>query len=184
MSKVVHDLDSTVIACLMAGGVCVLRTDTLYGIVARAADEAAVQRVYHLKDRDEAKSPIVLIADVAQLFDPLPPAYLPLLADGWPSKTSIIIPSIHAPKWIRRENDSVAYRMPATAALRELLAITGPLIAPSANPEAHVPAMSYDEAYDYFGDAVDFYVDGGMVLDDTPSKLLALDEDGEVTRLR
>ena len=40
---------------------------------------------------------------------------------------------------------------------------TGPLIAPSANLQGQPPAKNIQEAYEYFGDAVDLYVDGGTV---------------------
>lgn len=172
------------ITTLLEGGIAILRTDTLYGLVARADDEQAVRRVYQLKDRDERKSPIVLIASVDQLYDTPPPAVAAMMRAEWPGKVSIIEPSTTAPVWLRRENDSVAYRLPDHEALRALLARTGPLIAPSANPEGHVPAMSIEEAYDYFGDRVDIYVDGGRVEDDTPSKLLRVHGDGTVERLR
>jgi len=54
---------------LLSGGIGVIRTDTLYGLVASAGNQVAVERVYALKSRDEKKSPIVLIGSVDQLFD-------------------------------------------------------------------------------------------------------------------
>ena len=57
---------------LQRGGVAVLRTDTLYGIVARADDEAAVAQVYRLKQRDSNKSPIILVADASQTYVDVP----------------------------------------------------------------------------------------------------------------
>lgn len=176
--------DQQVASLLKSGKVGILRTDTLYGLVCRADDEAAVNRVYVLKDRGEHKSPIVLIASAAQLFDQ-PPAFAnELLAQSWPGSVSIILPSTKAPKWLRRENESIAYRLPDSADLQQLIAATGPLIAPSANPEGREPAMSIDEAYDYFGESVDFYVDGGLVKDNTPSRLILVKQDGTTVRLR
>lgn len=183
--KIVTSLaDPAVAATLLRGGIVVARTDTLYGILARANDEQAVKRVFALKDRSEHKSPIVLIAAISQCYDVPSLEIRALCAERWPGPVSILVPSIDAPRWIRRENDSVAYRLPDDSALTALITQTGPLIAPSANPEAHVPAMSVDEAYDYFGDQVDIYVDGGRVDDDTPSQLLRIDEQGNVERLR
>lgn len=176
--------DREVARILKDGGIGILCTDTLYGIVARADNEAAVERVYRLKHRDEAKSPIVLISSQEQLFDRPDEAAMHLMGEHWPGKVSIIIPSAQAPTWISRGNKSVAYRIPADEALRELLLGTGPLIAPSANPEGERPAMMIDQAVAYFGDGVDFYVDEGEVLDDTPSRLLRITEGGEVERLR
>jgi L-threonylcarbamoyladenylate synthase len=176
--------DPEIARILTSGGVGVLRTDTLYGIVAKADDEAAVRRVYALKGRDDDKSPIVLIADIDQLFEKLPESHREYVGQVWPGPVSVIIPSLKAPTWIRRGNDSVAYRMPDDADLRKLLAVTGPLIAPSANPQGMQPAMNVREAKYYFGTNVDFYVDQGTVESREPSRLVCLEPDGEVTRLR
>lgn len=176
--------DPAVASSLNDGLIGIIRTDTLYGVLARAADAKAVARVYDLKSRDETKSPIVLIGDVNDLFDETGASVRDLLDSVWPGPVSVIVPSVHAPIWIRRDNDSVAYRMPADENLRELLKQTGPLIAPSANPEGESPAMDIQEAQAYFGDAADFYVDGGQVTDPTPSQLLLVKPDGEVSRLR
>lgn len=169
---------------LQNGGVGVLRTDTLYGVVARAGDEAAVERVYRLKDRDTAKSPIVLISSDEQLLDVPDEPIRRLMRDVWPGKVSVIVPSLNAPQWIARGNDSVAYRLPDDAKLRHLLEQAGPLIAPSANPEGALPAATIEEAMSYFGESVDFYVDGGTITDGTPSQLLRVDTSGNIERLR
>lgn len=169
---------------LRGGAIGILRTDTLYGLVAKADDERAVARIYAAKERGEHKSPIVLIASIDQLFDEPDRPTKRLLERVWPGPISVIVPTANAPSWIRRGNASVAYRLPDDEALRSLLAKTGPLIAPSANPEGKRPAMTIDQARAYFGDAVDFYVDEGRVEDQTPSELLRLNNSGEIERLR
>ena len=169
---------------LRAGGIAILRTDTLYGIVCDATDESAVERIFRLKGRDGDKSPIVLIHSIDQMFDTVSTTEREYLESVWPGPVSVIMPSENAPAWIHRSNESVAYRLPARDDLRRLLATVGPLIAPSANPQGQTPAMTIDEAVTYFGDQVDAYVDGGVVMDATPSKLFRFTEQGEVQRLR
>jgi L-threonylcarbamoyladenylate synthase len=152
--------------------------------VADSTNEAAVRRIYELKGRDDDKSPIVLISEISQIFDELIPEHKAYVTHAWPAPVSVIIPSRQAPTWIRRGNDSVAYRMPADDDLRRLIDQTGPLIAPSANPQGMQPAMNIREAKYYFGDNVDFYVDGGKVEDPRPSQIMKFESDGEVTRIR
>lgn len=176
--------DPAVAAMLSAGGMGILRTDTLYGVVARADDERAVARVYTLKERAEHKSPIVLIDAPSQLYDEPKADVLSFLRSVWPGPVSVIIQSKKAPTWIRRDNDSVAYRLPKHDELRALVRRVGPLIAPSANPEGKAPALSVQEAIDYFGNDVDFYVDGGTVTRTDPSQLIVVGENGNTTRLR
>lgn len=176
--------DPAVAELLKGGAIGILRTDTLYGVVAAAGNEQAVGRVYAAKERSEHKSPIVLISSVDELFDTPSEHVKALCADVWPGPVSVIIDSEDAPVWIRRGNDSVAYRLPNDPSLLALLEHTGPLIAPSANPEGSPPAMTIEQAEEYFGDSVDFYVDGGAVTLAQPSQLLRVTEDGSVERLR
>lgn len=168
---------------LKEGAVGVMRTDTLYGIVASALNEQAVERIYTLKGRTPTKPPIILVSDVKQMLTPNNEQTLAILNTMWPGKNSVIVPASDAPKWLVRSGDSLAYRMPDDVLLRAFLATTGPLVAPSANPEGAHPAMTIDEAKAYFGDLVDFYVDGGAVVDDSPSRLYRL-HGQELERLR
>lgn len=176
--------DPQVVECLCSGGIIVARTDTLYGVLARADDEHAVQRVYQLKGRSEHKSPIVLVASRDDIYDPLTDDTQHLVDDSWPGPVSVIVASTDAPVWLRRGNDSVAYRLPDNRELLTLITQTGPLIAPSANPESQIPARSIEEAYAYFGDAVDVYVDGGYIAEGRPSRLARVKPEGGVEWLR
>ena len=171
------------VTILQSGGVAVIRTDTLYGIVGRADIQATVERIYQIKGRSPDKSPIVLISDPADMFDTYSPATLEMLQSCWPGPNSIILPSRNGPTWITRGNESIAYRLPAHELLQELLQATGPLAAPSANPESSPPAMTIDQAREYFGDTVDYYHDAGPVVDQAASSLFRY-HDGDLTRLR
>lgn len=178
--------DPAVAAVLDAGGIVIARTDTIYGILARADNREAVQRVFGVKSRSDYKSPIVLIASREQMIVPLPVREYELSLKVWPGKVTIAIPvdTGSAPEWLHRGNSEFGHRMPDDDELRSLIAATGPLIAPSANRETEEPAMDIDQAKAYFGDDVDLYVDGGPVEDNTPSQLLRIDENGNVQRLR
>lgn len=181
--KILQSFDDELVTNLRSGGVAVIRTDTIYGIVARADNEMSVERIYTIKQRSPDKSPIVLLAKQESIFD-TPSAYeLAMVGDLWPGKNSIIFPSTKAPAWLDRGNESIAYRVPDDNKLRALLEKTGPLIAPSANPEGLSPAMNIQEAIDYFGDLVDIYVEDGQVTDNTPSKLFKITSEG-LERLR
>ena len=183
--KQFDSLDNPEIAGILSdGGVGILRTDTLYGVVALASNETAVERVFALKGRDDDKSPIVLIGNKHQLFDAIDQSTKDVLASVWPGPVSVIIPSVNAPDWIQRGNQSVAYRLPDNDVLQNLLNAVGPLIAPSANPQGEPPAMTVLEAIRYFGDNVDFYVNGGQVINPQPSQLLQIQSDGAIKRLR
>lgn len=171
------------IETLRSGGVAVLRTDTLYGVVGRADMQETVERIYAAKGRTPTKSPIVLISSVEQLFDRYDETTLEAVHAYWPGRHSIILPSAHAPEWITRGNNSVAYRVPGLSMLRELLEVVGPLVAPSANIEGQPPARTIEDAREYFGDFIDHYEDGGACLHVQPSNLWQY-KDGTFIKLR
>ena len=52
---------------LSQGDLVVLRTDTIYGIIALAANAAAVQKLYAARHRNPSKACIVLVADIADI---------------------------------------------------------------------------------------------------------------------
>ncbi len=171
---------------LQKEGVGVLPTDTLYGIVASAFSKKAVARIYKLRKRNVKKPLIILIHALTDLslFGVAPDAKdKKILRSLWPGKVSIIIPCRRKKfAYLHRGMDALAFRVPASPALRRFLKKTGPLVAPSANVEGEPPAKTATEAEKYFGDIIDFYVDRGH-LASQPSTLAAL-ENGRVRVVR
>ncbi|MEK7519669.1 MAG: L-threonylcarbamoyladenylate synthase [Patescibacteria group bacterium] len=171
---------------LRAGGMCVIPTDTLYGLVARAFSKQAVARIYALKKRSKKKPLIILISsarDLAQFGIQADTQTHRALSKLWPGKVSVIVPCARAQfQYLHRGTETLAFRVPKSKLLRTLLHATGPLVAPSANPEGEPPARTVREARRYFGDEVDCYVSGGRKAG-KPSTLVVL-RDGWVTILR
>ena len=54
---------------LSMGGVGVMPTDTIFGLVARAHDRDAVAKTYELKNRNVERPFLVVISDIAQIGD-------------------------------------------------------------------------------------------------------------------
>lgn len=170
------------IEALRKGAVGVVPTDTLYGVVASALDKKAVERVYALKSRDEAKACIILIHDIRDIEEvfciSLSDKEKNFLSGIWPGKVSVILPTKTKNfDYLIRNTGGLAFRVPADKELRKSLKKSGPLIAPSANPEGEEPAVSVDEAQQYFGENVDFYEDAGT-LNSEPSTLIRLTKKG------
>lgn len=168
---------------LKKGGVGIILTDTIYGLVGRANSRHAVTRIYRLKKRRPDKPFIILISSYADLGK-FEARRLAALEKYWPGKVSIIFPAPSPKfKYLHRGSGSLAFRMPRSAKLRAFLKKTGPLVAPSANPEGKPPAAGVLEAEKYFGDKVDFYLDGGKRTG-KPSKLIRIDAAGNMQILR
>ncbi len=65
------DFENDIVRSLEAlrnGGTILYPTDTIWGLGCDATDAAAVKKIYDLKQRDEAKSLVVLMADVKDLI--------------------------------------------------------------------------------------------------------------------
>lgn len=188
--------DESLVKVLREGGVAVMPTDTLYGIVGRAQSLSAVNRIYKLRKRAPDKPCIILIGNIDELekfsialsekqkskikeywpFD--------LACDFQPEPVSIVLDCPdEALSYLHRGAKTLAFRLPSSQPLRDLLIKTGPLIAPSANLEARPPSETIAEAKKYFGDEVDLYVDGGTIKGKA-SKIIKLHKDGSVDVLR
>jgi L-threonylcarbamoyladenylate synthase len=172
---------------LKNGGVGVLATDTLYGLVALTFNQSAVERVYTLKERTPSKPCIILISafeDLALFGANLSEAQRKALAPHVPGPVSFILPcGATAPEYLHRGTHTLAFRIPRDEKLRDFLKQSGPLIAPSANPEGSPPATTIEEARNYFGDRVDFYHDGGKRAGKA-STLISFSEHDEIVVLR
>ena len=184
------------VAILKSGGVGILPTDTVYGLVACANHQVAVQRMYALKQR-EHKPGTIIVANIDQLVSlGIKRRYVTAVEQWWPNPLSIVIPASDTPPYLRQGQSSLAFRIPDSPHLRDMLDQTGPLVTSSANDPGQPTANTVQEAIKYFGDTVDFYVDGGDLSGRAPSTIirvvddaievlrpgaLAIDENGRIT---
>lgn len=165
------------------GSIGVIPTDTVYGVVARAADRTAVARLYDLKHR-ERKPGTLIAADIDQLVSlGIKRRYLKAVEQFWPGAVSVVIPVGPELEYLHQGMGSLAVRIPDHQPLRQLLLMTGPLLTSSANQPGEPPATTAAEARNYFGTAVDFYDDGGDLSGALPSTVVRMVDDAiEVLR--
>ncbi len=144
------------------GGVIVYPTDTVYGVGGDPFNINTVNRVTHLKGRRGSPYPILVssIDNALRLLE-ASDAMVMLMERFWPGGLTIVgkarygIPGNFF-------MDTIGMRMPGHRRLLKLIEEAGGyLIGTSANISGKPPAKSIDEAKDYFGDAVDLYIDGG-----------------------
>jgi len=161
----------------------VIPTDTVYGVVARAADPVAVTRLYHVKRRDH-KPGTVIAASIDQLVElGLKRRYLTAVEQWWPAPLSVVIPCGDELTYLHQGKRSLAVRIPDNAELRAVLERTGPLLTTSANHPGKPTANTVEEARAYLGDEVDFYKDGGDLSGHEPSTVVRIIDDAiEVLR--
>jgi L-threonylcarbamoyladenylate synthase len=186
--------DQKLIDTLKNGGVAVMPTDTIYGVVGRAENEDTVNRIYAIKKRQPEKPCIILISNITELANfsaEITLAQKEKLEIYWSFDSaqdfrpvSVILDCTYDRfSYLHRGTQTLAFRMPAQKELQNLLKETGPLIAPSANPEGLPPAKNTEEAKKYFGESMDIYADGGEIAG-SPSKVIKLHKDGTESILR
>jgi len=178
--------DKNLIKIIRSGGVGILPTDTLYGLVCRAQDDIAVKRLYKVRKRNPKRPCIILISKISdlKLFGiKLEKFEKEFLKKYWPGAVSVVLECKDKKfQYLHRGTKTLALRLPKSESLQKLISKTGPLLAPSANPEGMSPALTISEAKKYFTDQVDFYVPAGK-LNKKASTLVRL-KDGEVEVLR
>jgi L-threonylcarbamoyladenylate synthase len=119
-------------AILIAGGVALLPTDTIYGLHALAANRQAVDRIAAIKERPGDKAFVIIAASIEQL-EAMKVTVPDALRTIWPAPLTAILPA---------GTSTIAARVPDLAWLRELLVRTGPLISTSANRSGEPPITS------------------------------------------
>ena len=191
-------MNKEIIEKLKNDGVGILPTDTLYGLVGSALSKKAFDRIFELKKRNPKSPFIILINSIEdlKLFGIKPNKFeLEVMEKYWPARiatqsvaggpgpVSIVLNcSDDKFSYLHLGTKTLAFRMPDKEDLLELLKETGPLLAPSVNHPGEKEALTIEESKAYFGDGVDFYVDGGK-LESLPSTLIKI-EGGKIVVLR
>ncbi len=178
--------DQKLIDILNNGGIAVIPTDTIYGIVGDALNKKTVERIYKIKKRTPEKPLIILISEYTDLekFGILINSYQKkFLSKYWPGPVSVALPSkLSSLKYLDRGTGYLAFRMPNNKDLQTLISNTRPIVAPSANPEGETPASNIKMATKYFGKKIDYYLDEGHI--ESPASTLVLLEKDKYIVLR
>ena len=156
-----------VITELKNGGIAIVPTDTVYGIICSAQNKKAVTKLYKVKQRDAGKPCIILVTNLQQVESfgvVIGQTQKEFLNKYWPGAVSVILPtSSKKYEYLHRGHGSIAFRMigPRSRNLYKIIESIGPVLAPSANPQGMPVATCENKAKRYFGDKVDAYLCGG-----------------------
>jgi L-threonylcarbamoyladenylate synthase len=157
---------------LRDGAVIAFPTDTLYAIGARAADPAAVGRLYQVKRRPSTQPMVWLVRDRAQVerFALVSVAATELMGRFWPGPLTLVLPARDP-----RDGSTIAVRAPDhDVALALLTALGEPIASSSANPAQQPPPVDADQVIAGLGDRLDLVLDGGPCRLGQPSTILDL----------
>ena len=153
-------------ACLKAGKLLGLPTETVYGLAADADNDAAVAQIFAAKGRPADHPLIVHVVGapaVAHYAVDIPEFAHHLTQAFWPGPLTLILkrqPDVSDA--VTGGQDTVGLRVPGHPLALELLkAFGGGVAAPSANRFGHVSPTAAQHVHDELGNAVSMVLDGG-----------------------
>ena len=152
---------------LRSGGLIGLPTETVYGLAADAANDAAIARIYQAKGRPKFNPLIAHVADIEMALREgvFCPEARALVETHWPGPLTLVVnvaPTGTVSELARAGLDSVALRMPNHAIPIQLIStFGGPLVAPSANPSGKISPTTMTHVLEDMGEHIDLIFDGG-----------------------
>ena len=163
---------------LLAGGVAVIPTDTVYGLAAHPGFPEAVDRLYTIKGR-EAKKPIALLAadvEAVERFGFRITDKALELVKHWPGGLTLILSKSTLNSQLSTLSSAEGFRVPDHDWTRRLLAKCGGLLrVTSANLSGQRAATDAPAALADVGLSADIVVDDGISPGGVPSTVVKVD---------
>ncbi len=151
---------------LRSGQLVAIPTETVYGLAANALDEAAVARIFEVKNRPRFDPLIVHLPHADQLdqYAAEIPAKALLLAQTFmPGPLTLLLPKRpEIPDLVTAGAALCAFRVPLHPVAQALLqSLPFPLAAPSANPFGYISPTTAAHVAQQLGDKIPYILDGG-----------------------
>lgn len=149
------------------GGLVVLPTDTVYGLVCDFRNREAVQAVYRVKKRAKDLPLILLLHDMGQVseyVEDIPELAARAMQAFWPGPLTVVLrEQREATRAVRAKKDTLGLRLPAHMVPRAIAERFGaPLASTSANPSGHPPATTAQQVADHLAGQIHLILDGGL----------------------
>jgi len=147
----------------LEGKVWFIEADTMAGLSCLAKDEAAVERVTKIKQRDLSKVGYIVLIDSVERIEEfgiyLSSEEKELMNRVWPGQYTIVTKTVPTKfQHVTSINESVGFRVPDDEGLLSLLREIGPMVSTSCNRSGSPAITDVEEARVEFGDEIDHYV--------------------------
>ena len=155
------------IALLTRDDVVAIPTETVYGLAGNALSDAAVRKIYAIKNRPLHNPLIVHVAEVFRIADiahDIPELAWQLLERFSPGPLTLLLPKKPViSDLVTAGLPRVAVRIPAHPLALELLRnLDFPLAAPSANPFGYISPTAPEHVLKQLGGKIAYILDGGV----------------------
>lgn len=173
---------------LKNGGIVGMPTETVYGLAADARNTQAVKAIFTAKGRPQ-DNPLIVHISTIEMLPPLvkeiPEIAARLAERFWGGPLTMIFPKSDViPATTSGGLDTVAVRMPSSAAARALIDCCGfPLAAPSANLSGSPSPTTAQHVYNDMNGRIPLIIDGGECPCGVESTVICFDK-GRIRILR
>jgi L-threonylcarbamoyladenylate synthase len=175
---------------LNQGGIILYPTDTIWGIGCDATNAEAIKNIYALKQRDDSKSLIILLAEAKDVFKYVAnphPDIVHIIGKFERPTTVIYEQAIGLPNNLINTDGTIAIRITKDPFCKTLIKrLKKPLVSTSANISGMASPQSFNDISDEIKNGVDYVVKHRMdeVSGVTPSQILRIKEDGQFEYIR
>lgn len=167
---------------ILRGELVAIPTDTFYGIAADPFNLAAVDQIYRVKGRPEARALPILVNTVAQaltLSRNVPYTFFKLTAKFWPGPLTLLV---HAgtgvPLKVTANTGNVAVRWPKSAVVSGLIdLLESPVTGTSGNISGLPACATADQLLEQLGDRLPLIIDAGETPGNLASTIVKLNDD-------
>ncbi len=187
-----HDLTNDIEACckvLAEGGLILYPTDTIWGIGCDATNDDAVKKIYQLKNREEKKSMIILLADEKDIFNYVESPDKKLFEYLSLAKKPTTVIYDHAKNIssnLINNDGTIAIRIVKDDFCKQLISqFKKPIVSTSANISGERFAATFNEIGSEMKNGVDYIVQHRREdISSQPSSIIKLNSEGEIEILR
>ncbi len=160
---------------LEKGKIIAVPTESSYGLCAIPTNQSAVEKIFHIKGREETKPLPVIASNIKQIIAlgcNSEWEALETLEKIWPAPLTAIVP-ITTPIPASKGKKTLAVRIPAHRKLRKLLDIIDtPLTATSCNRSGLEPIFDPEQVKIFLQEEEALVIDGGVLPPSPPSTII------------
>ncbi len=158
----------TVIECLLAGGVVIYPTDTIYGLGCDIFQPKAIERIARIKNMDPSKAQLSFVvndlSDLSKYTKSISTPLYRMLKNHLPGPYTFILPaSKEVPKILHSKKSTIGLRVPDNLIARTIVQELGHPLLSASLPGTMVEEYTDPELmYENFHKLVDIVIDGGI----------------------
>jgi tRNA threonylcarbamoyl adenosine modification protein (Sua5/YciO/YrdC/YwlC family) len=177
----------TIVDCLLAGGVIIYPTDTIYGLGCDIFQHKAIERICRIKEINPQKAQLSFVcydlSDLSRYTKSISTPTYRLLRNHLPGPYTFILPaSREVPKILKSRKNTIGLRIPDNLIARTIVKELGHPVLSTSLPGENVEDYTDPQIiHEHFRNLVDIVVDGGpghtvpsTVIDYTSGKAVLL----------